>query len=747
MAAETDTNKIIESLGLTPDAIRSSGGRSVFTNMKAIILKLRDATLNLEAKKAIANAVVSWQTIAPKQMVEDTLQTQCNNILTFVFEMIQKADQTRSADLTVPAVIIAAGIRKQVQSASSSMFARQLRPHLLKFLNDVARSGMNLKEDGPNAKDAIANQKTEIIKLIFESVSQTVDPTLPDALPEVIPVFLDLLKVFDAKNTPSLYSENLKWLTTAGSSSPRSFDNSIGGLVDAMRFFGAEDLAFILRFNKRAFVDVAPHVLETNLAYLLTAVGLVDLVDGVVAVADRNPIALSNVVGDLVREIPTSRMKPQLLYVLLKIAIVKPSAVSPYANDCVQTCEIDPGLMVPLCKLLAATARAGVRETYASLTALCNILRSGQAVLPQQQMALLGAIDVAKDLSPKSDIFHEDTLGAMKSISSADPETYKNIVRWNKGNWALTGEIEEYIKHVDSGGADRYGAQEEGDAAYLLAAPAASGVIGSFLRAVGLRSSAPVAANRQPLQNPNSNRANNNIQANEAPVAPPRAPNQITPGQVPASSGGGLDALEAGDQTGGAGMGARRRPSARVAPIPEESSSVPSTAQPVQASAVGSERIAAPVPAPVPAPGPSASASAAPATINTVTATVTPVKPADESSLTPAKEPPVAGATGVSSFGTRVGGGGDVPATTTTAPAPTQISFTTPAKAAAAPAPVPVEAGVAPLPNPPSSQAAAAPITMSTPVAPSSLPPLTDSNDPELLNLRNRIAMLEAQLQ
>ena len=182
--------------------------------------------------------------------------------------------------------------------------------------------------------------------------------------------------------------------------------------------------------------DRKPSLLTTYMGIVVDAMQqgdfpltLSQLADSLAAYARSNAgaLKLSNLVSAIVKE-PTfatassqidekSQIRTKsLLSLLVRIATVKPTAVSKYVNVCVQSCAPMGntslvGFVIPVAKLVAATALAGVDESYYSLETLCRLLRTykNHEFTVEEQRVLLGAVDVAKNKCPKGDIFAEVT--------------------------------------------------------------------------------------------------------------------------------------------------------------------------------------------------------------------------------------------------------------------------------------------------------------------------------------------------
>jgi hypothetical protein len=497
--------------------------------------------------------------------------------------------------------------------------------------------------------------------------------------------------------------------------------------------------------------------------------------------------------------------------------------------DIVRTCDCDPSLLVPLFKLLAAVARASVLDTYESMATLCTILRAGSATHTHQQMALIGALDVAKDLCPKADVLNDDTLESLRLISSANKDAYHNLIRWNKGKWALSGDVVDFIRTVDSYGRDHGPVHylDGGESPYFSAVAPGMNIMGKMFKSLSRQG-------RRPVEMADERMRGGDISATTPRLLGPVAVNQVRPVEPGTADAAILDALEAGE--GGRQedqQTPRRRASSRIAPQPDtdnaqaqaqaqaeqtQPAEAPTTTtaaaetvhNPViestnnQATATATATAAVAVVATAAASAISAVASgAAQARIllnsSAMASNATPVKPvtggdgdgkavetgrrspmrgngvATAAAPTAAASAAVAATIGVSSFGTKASGEVRNPMATAPvtdiSPKASTASVSAPAVSAAAavasippqtpsrtfishsktaptPMPLPVEQGVAPLPEPPVvADTTPTEAKDHAPAAVSSLPPLTDSTDPELLNLRNRIALLEVQLK
>jgi hypothetical protein len=103
--------------------------------------------------------------------------------------------------------------------------------------------------------------------------------------------------------------------------------------------------------------------------------------------------------------------------------------------------------LLPAVKLLAATALAGVDDSYYSLETLGKLLRSsaGREFTLEEQRAILGSFDVAKNKCPIGDVFADDTLEALQGMAGANTAAYANIIKWNSGKWAVETDMIEFL--------------------------------------------------------------------------------------------------------------------------------------------------------------------------------------------------------------------------------------------------------------------------------------------------------------
>ena len=79
--------------------------------------------------------------------------------------------------------------------------------------------------------------------------------------------------------------------------------------------------------------------------------------------------------------------------------------------------------------------------TYRSLGILTRRMREGEGLSVADQWAILEAINVTKDSCPHGNVFREETLAVLRTLSSANPAAHDNIVTWNACRSALRGNM------------------------------------------------------------------------------------------------------------------------------------------------------------------------------------------------------------------------------------------------------------------------------------------------------------------
>lgn len=489
-AVDAEMSNLLEELRLTASLISESNGQSSTANMDQILQLLNDPISSCRTQESVYSTVTSWQSLASNEEIENTMIAHSSSIFDYILRIIKSGSD---ADFGLPNMQISAYhltscIQKQMKNSTSSSFIAKMVPAVLTVIRCLSQSGIYLREKSPNSTESNVSSRAESVKLLIKCIPTDTN----NYISETISTFFSFMKLISVAATPVLRGEIVGGLVAIGQRDKSLFDPHIYDLVSAMRFGEADELIFILRGNYKVFNELAPKVLEHNVHYLVTLFGFPSLSEALLLIAttDSGASKLSSSVTTLTKDmecIQAAGAVQPLITLLLRVATVRPASVSRHLASCLyaykyvaaqdegcnhiellqeetvgarrtDTVSYSAGvdsplmtsvLLVSLLKLLAAVSRAGVEETYASLSHLTSILRCGKVRTSVEMNALIGAIDIAKNKCPKGDIFADDTLAALSVISHANRSSYANIMKWNKGKWALEGDFRAYIEDVD----------------------------------------------------------------------------------------------------------------------------------------------------------------------------------------------------------------------------------------------------------------------------------------------------------
>ena len=229
---------------------------------------------------------------------------------------------------------------------------------------------------------------------------------------------------------------------------------------------------------------------EAHVESLLTSVGVMDLSELLVDIAEKDARKLIRSLPVLLQELEQNNepQKKLVLGILLAIAVHDPAAVAPYLGAIEAACYPPavasssssssslpggytpplphPQCRLPLLKLLAAVGAKSKGDSVSMqcLAAVARITRAKAASLSLNsapatnsleerdvQAACLEAVNVIKDKSPYCNIFHRDTLKAMDTIKASNPSTHRNLCKWNAGKIALKGDLNLFLLTAGQG--------------------------------------------------------------------------------------------------------------------------------------------------------------------------------------------------------------------------------------------------------------------------------------------------------
>ena len=489
-AADTEKSNFIEEVDLSAPIMTRPDGQSANYKMTQVVQLLSDPSSSCRLQQSVCSDVMLWQANAPNEVVEETMLVHSDSILNYILRILREGSDAEygSPDIQISAYSLTSCVQKQMKNSSSSSFISKMVPAILSIIGSLASSKIYLKEKLPNTADSNVSSRTEVVRLLIKCI-----PTESNYfISETISMYFSFMKLISATATPGLRGEILGSLVAIGRRDKSLFNPHVYDLVGAMRFGEADELLFILKDNYRVFNELAPKVLEHNVHYLVTLFGFSSLSEALLSIAmtDSGASKLSSSVTSITKDmegIQAAGALLPLIMLLLRFAIVKPESVSRHLSACIYAykCTIAQDaisnhselgqeeilgaertdfvssnsdldgppatsvLLVNLLKLFAAASRAGIEETYASLGHLTTILQCGTVRTFTEKNALIGALDVAKNECPQGDIFSEDTLAALCSISHANRVSYANIMKWNKGKRAPKGDLRVYLEHVD----------------------------------------------------------------------------------------------------------------------------------------------------------------------------------------------------------------------------------------------------------------------------------------------------------
>ena len=399
---ETAKAQLLGELGLTWNALSESKGNSALSKFETILTKLNDAGTSNETKLTISTAIISLMSVATPDSIQTALNTHMALLFKYIIPLVKTVEDKERQMI---GNYMLSFVQIQVKNAvAAPSFTTKMGAEVTKILKDLKQMIPTLKEKGLNDADEPIHTRTESIKLLVKCIQPTDDVATTTAMP----VLMEMLTIADReKKTPMLRSALLEFVSAVHERKPSLLTSYVGILIDAMQ--------------QGDFPLTLSQLTDTFAAYARSNAGALKLSNLVSAIVKEPTFATASSQTDEKSQIRTK----SLLSLLLRIATVKPSAVSKYVNMCVQSCapmgKTDTtlvGFVVPIAKLVAATALAGVDESYYSLETLCRLLRTykNHEFSLEEQRVLLGAVDVAKNKCPKGDVFAEVTLPPLTLI-------------------------------------------------------------------------------------------------------------------------------------------------------------------------------------------------------------------------------------------------------------------------------------------------------------------------------------------
>lgn len=219
----------------------------------------------------------------------------------------------------------------------------------------------------------------------------------------------------------------------------------VADVLGAIRSGHSELRHFIVR-NKELF-SAHSKTLEHHLSQMIDALGFDDLEQLIIEVSEKDPKKLLQSLPVFLTKLGEVAMKHKFLVmgVFLSVALVVGAAyVLPLLGGIGAVCCITPQLFVPFLKLL--TALASNEETAVQcLMFIARMAKSGLCSSVGDKHALLEAVNIVKDRMQHSNIFSEETLAALQSMSDANAVAFQNIKTWNEGKRAIRGDQKKFL--------------------------------------------------------------------------------------------------------------------------------------------------------------------------------------------------------------------------------------------------------------------------------------------------------------
>ena len=219
----------------------------------------------------------------------------------------------------------------------------------------------------------------------------------------------------------------------------------VADILGAIRSGHSELRHFIVR-NKELF-SAHSKTLDQHLSQMIDALGFDDLEQLIIEVSEKEPKKLLQSLPVFLTKLGEVAMKHKFLVmgVFLSVALVVGAAyVLPLLGGIGAVCCITPQLFIPFLKLL--TALASNEETAVQcLMFIARIAKSGLCSSAGDKHALLEAVNIVKDRMQHSNIFSEETLAALQSMSDANAVAFQNIKTWNEGKRAIRGDQKKFL--------------------------------------------------------------------------------------------------------------------------------------------------------------------------------------------------------------------------------------------------------------------------------------------------------------
>lgn len=411
---------LLQSLGLTWSLLSESKGNSALSKFGDIVTKLKDGGTPKEAKLVVSNGIISLLSVATSESIQTALLANISVIFEYIGATVKSENDK---ELQMACNYVLSFIQCQVKNATSAAsFTTKMASEVTKLLNEMALVVPSLKEKGANDTDDPAHTRTESIKLLVKCIQPMDDEAVVTALPVLMSM---LVAVGQEKKTPTLRAALIETITAVAGRRAALLHAYAGDLLECMK---SGDFPLGVGQLAETFTAFASN--NTNAAQLTPLVPMI-MKEPVFTGGQQSQ---STTIG--------------LMSLLLRIAIVKPDAVNKHVSTLVQIAMSDlTTYLLPAVKLLAATALAGVEDSYYSLETLGKLLRSsaGREFNMEEQRTILGAFDVAKNKCPIGDVFADDTLEALQGMAGAHTSAYANIIKWNSGKWAIETDMIEFL--------------------------------------------------------------------------------------------------------------------------------------------------------------------------------------------------------------------------------------------------------------------------------------------------------------
>ncbi|KAJ1421570.1 hypothetical protein B484DRAFT_421144 [Ochromonadaceae sp. CCMP2298] len=448
--ANFQNNEILEQLGLSAASIQKTSGQAGADMLGTALAQIADPNTAPQLKVALAGGIRGWQTVVAKEMAAEALVSHHTAMFQAILVVLTLADdnigdysngvQLSAQHLTLVAL---------KEALDNAQYAELVVPDLVVAISNTLSASARMAESSDSAGRTAGAVRAESVRNLVRCFPQSVKSL--EVLRHSTAVLLRLLNY--AREAPLVRLEASQKIQQISNEFCRDaqaanslWGEQMPGLLTAIKG-GSPEMRKILKANKVLYSSKAARIGD-SLPNMIEAMGVSDMADILEEVADADPTKLVKSIPALIQELASAPVEGKVLVMGLLLAValgVGAGSLLPVLGSVSSICASNASLFIPFLKLLTVIASSGEEQAVQCLFLVAKIARSGLVTTPENQSAVLEAVNIIKDKFKYSNIFQTETLTAFEAFAVSNPAAYKNIITWNKGKGAKKGNNRDFL--------------------------------------------------------------------------------------------------------------------------------------------------------------------------------------------------------------------------------------------------------------------------------------------------------------